>query len=229
MLRFVEERDVAGAVVALVDHAEEVLERRAEPNADPAVRADLERPVALGARRDRLAVRGVERIVEMGGHGAPFRGRRPRVEFPGPSRSSRVGPRQVRDASPDVNRPAWLFSARARVSSHSEISRVHLGVLVGLALDRRLEVVPGGSHGDTGHRVADLGEEVEVPERVSGLSFGDGAEERGDVGVALDVGLLGEVQVAAVGLALAGERLLEVVVGLGPLQCGHGAGAPCWL
>ena len=45
----------------------------------------------------------------------------------------------------------------------------------------------------------------------SPVSAGDGAEEGGDVGVALDVGLLGEVQVAAVRLALAGEGLLEVL------------------
>ena len=69
-----------------------------------------------------------------------------------------------------------------------------------------------------GHRVADLGEEVEVAERVTGLALGDRAEQRGDVGVALDVGLLREVQVAAVGLALAGERLLQVLLGLVPLR-----------
>ena len=53
-----------------------------------------------------------------------------------------------------------------------------------------------------------------MTERVTGLAFGDRAEQRGDVGVALDVGLLREVEVAAVGLALARERFLEVVVGL---------------
>ena len=100
-------------------------------------------------------------------------------------------------------------------------ARVHLGVLVGLALDRRLQVVGGGADGYAGHRVTDLGEEVEVPERVTGLALGDRAEERGDVGVALDVGLLGEVEVAPVGLALAGERLLEVAVGLRAVQVGH--------
>src|SRR6476660_3409332 len=87
---------------------------------------------------------------------------------------------------------------------------VHLGVLVRLAGDRRLQVVGGGAHGHAGHRVADLGEEVEVAERVTGLALGDRAEERRDVGVALDVGLLREVQVAPVRLALTGEGLLEV-------------------
>src|SRR5438876_7116430 len=103
--------------------------------------------------------------------------------------------------------------------------RVHLGVLVGLALDRRLEVGVGGADLHTGHRVADLRQEVEVTERVAGLTLGDGTEERGDVGIALDVGLLREVEVAAVGLALPREGLLQVVVGLGSLQLGHGA--PC--
>src|SRR5436309_10625691 len=40
--------------------------------------------------------------------------------------------------------------------------RVHLGVLVGLAGDGRVEVVGGGTHCDAGDGVADLGEEVEV-------------------------------------------------------------------
>ena len=99
---------------------------------------------------------------------------------------------------------------------------VHLGVLVGLAGDGRLEVVVGGADGLAGGGVADLGEEVEVAEGVAGLALGDRAEEGGDVGVALDVGLLGEVEVAAVRLALAGERLLEVLVGLAALEVRHG-------
>ena len=102
----------------------------------------------------------------------------------------------------------------ALVASGLGEARVHLGVLVGLALDRRLEVVGGGTDRDAGDRVADLGQEVEVAERVPGLTFGDRAEQRGDVRVALDVGLLREVEVPAVRLALARERLLEVVVGL---------------
>ena len=108
-------------------------------------------------------------------------------------------------------------------------ARVHLGVLVGLAGDGRLEVVLGRADGHVGHRVADLGEEVEVAEGVARLALGDRAEQRGDVGVALDVGLLGEVEVAAVGLALAGERLLEVVLGLAALEVRHGWSPLAWL
>src|SRR3954462_6144633 len=74
-------------------------------------------------------------------------------------------------------------------------ARVHLGVLVGLAGDGRLEVVGGGPDRLAGGGVAHLGEEVEVAERVAGLAFGDRAEQGSDVGVALDVGLLREVEV----------------------------------
>ena len=61
-----------------------------------------------------------------------------------------------------------------------------------------------------------------MAEGMAGLSLGDRAEQGGHVRVALDVGLLGEVEVAAVGLALAGERLLEVGLGLAVFQFWHG-------
>ena len=55
------------------------------------------------------------------------RGRSGPGGHPGPDRSAAQGAggtpsAQVREASPSLNRPAWLFSARARVSSHSAIS-----------------------------------------------------------------------------------------------------------
>src|ERR1700730_14637002 len=102
---------------------------------------------------------------------------------------------------------------------------VHLGELVGLALDGRSEVVDRGSHRHSGHGIADLGEEVEVAEGVTGLALRDGTEEGGDVGIPLDVSFLREVEVAAVGLALAGERLLQVGLGPAAFQLRHRA--PC--
>ena len=54
--------------------------------------------------------------------------------------------------------------------------------------------------------------------RMAGLAFGGRAEHGGDVVVAFDVGLLGEVEIAAVGLALAGERGLQIVSVLDPLR-----------
>lgn len=41
------------------------------------------------------------------------------------------------------------------------------------------------------------------------------------IGVSLDVGLLCEPQVTAVGLAFASKRLLEVLMCFGAVQCGH--------
>src|SRR6516162_7701318 len=55
-----------------------------------------------------------------------------------------------------------------------------------------------------------------------GLALGDGPEQGRDVRVTLDVGLLGEVEVAAVRLALAGEGFLQVGVRPTALELGHG-------
>jgi hypothetical protein len=53
---------------------------------------------------------------------------------------------------------------------------------------------------------------------VTGLALGNRTEEGGDVGIALDIGLLGEIEITPVGLALAGERLFEVGLGLTVFQ-----------
>src|SRR5664279_5225527 len=53
---------------------------------------------------------------------------------------------------------------------------------------------------------------------MAGLALGGGAEQRGDVVLALDVGLVGEVEVAAIGLRLAGERVAQALLGLRSLQ-----------
>ncbi len=128
-----------------------------------------------------------------------------------------LGPRQRLEPLRD------LFEAL--VARGASETGVHLGVLIGLTGNRRLQVVGGGAHGNSRHGIADFGEEVEVTERVPGLALGDRAEQRGDVGEALDVGLLREVQVPAIGLALSGERLLQVVVRLASLEIGHRCGS----
>ena len=56
---------------------------------------------------------------------------------------------------------------------------------------------------------------------MAGLAVGDVLEERRDVWVTLDVCLLCEPQVTAVGLALAGERLLEILMSLGAVKACH--------
>ena len=53
---------------------------------------------------------------------------------------------------------------------------------------------------------------------VAGLAFRGRAEHGGDVVVAFDVGLLREIEIAAVGLAFAGERGLQILRGLGVLS-----------
>src|SRR2546428_2699111 len=77
-------------------------------------------------------------------------------------------------------------------------ARIHLRELVGLALDRRLEVQLGGADRYVSHRVAHLLQEVQVPEGVAGLGLRGVAEEPAHVGIALDVRAAREVEVAAV-------------------------------
>jgi len=59
-----------------------------------------------------------------------------------------------------------------------------------------------------------------VAEGVAGLALRHRTEQRSDIGVALYVRLLGEVEIAAVRLALAGECLFQVALGLGSLSAG---------
>src|SRR5439155_11224712 len=97
-------------------------------------------------------------------------------------------------------------------------SRVHLRVLVGLTGHGGLQVLLGVADGLPGRRIADLLQVFEVAVGVARLALGGVAEEARDVRPAFHVGLLGEVQVTPVCLALAGERGLEVLVGLAVLE-----------
>src|SRR5215212_3277386 len=84
-------------------------------------------------------------------------------------------------------------------------ARIHVGVFVRLAGDRGLQVVAGAADRLSGRRVADFLEKFEVAMRVAGLAFGGRAKYSGDIVIAFDVGLLREIQITTVGLALAGE------------------------
>ena len=99
----------------------------------------------------------------------------------------------------------------ARGACHA---RIHVGVFVRLAGDGGLEVVVGRADRQAGRRIADHLEELEMAVRMAGLAFRGRAEHGGDVVVAFDVGLLCEIEIAAVGLALAGERVLQILCGL---------------
>ncbi len=63
--------------------------------------------------------------------------------------------------------------------------------------------------------------------RVAGLAFGGGAEHRRDVVLAFDVGLVREVEIAAVGLRFARERRLEIAVGLRAFERFHATSPQC--
>ena len=58
--------------------------------------------------------------------------------------------------------------------------------------------------------------------RVAGFALGGGAEQRCHIVLAFNVGLVCEVQVTTVRLRLAGKGVLQVLLGLGTLQCCHG-------
>jgi hypothetical protein len=86
------------------------------------------------------------------------------------------------------------------------------------------------AEGETGHahdhldylkKVADLLDVVEVDVGVAGLALRGLAEVAGDLGIALDVRDLREVEVAAVRLGLAREGVLEILLGLAALEIGH--------
>jgi hypothetical protein len=104
---------------------------------------------------------------------------------------------------------------------------IHLRVLVGLAGDRRLEIRLGLADRLAGGWVADLLQEVEVPEGVPGLGVGGVLVQAGDVGKPLDVGDARKVEVAAVRLRFARERVLQVGVALGAAQTLSGHEASC--
>src|SRR5712692_4867463 len=89
-------------------------------------------------------------------------------------------------------------------------SGIHVGVFVGLARNSRAEVIIGPADWLARCGIADLFEVLEMPVGVAGLALGSRAEYRRDVVVALDIGLLRKIQIAAIGLALASERRLKI-------------------
>src|SRR5688572_9775056 len=112
---------------------------------------------------------------------------------------TKKGPRRrpLRDYLASESRPFWKrpacdFSARQRLEPLGDLlepffarglgePRVHLGVLVGLAGDRRLEVLARVADRLAGRRVADLLQVLEVAVRMSGLALGGVTKQAGDV------------------------------------------------
>jgi hypothetical protein len=89
------------------------------------------------------------------------------------------------------------------------------------------QVLAAAADGQAGGRVARaVFQEFQVPVGMAGFTFGGGAEQHRHVVLAFHVGLVGEVEVAAVGLRFAGKGVLQVLFGLRTLQ-GHGVLLVC--
>src|SRR5476649_1522076 len=100
-------------------------------------------------------------------------------------------------------------------------ARIHVGIFVRLARDRGLEVVVGRTDRQAGRRIATHLEELEMAVRVAGFAFRGRAEDDSDIVVAFDIGLLGEIEIAAVGLALAGKGRLQIAFSLRSFEIRH--------
>ena len=96
--------------------------------------------------------------------------------------------------------------------------RIHVGIFVGFTRDRRLQIVGGAADRLAGGRIAALFEKFEMAMRMTGLAFGGGPENGGNIIMAFDIGLLREIQITTVCLALPGERILQALFGLRPLE-----------
>src|SRR5882724_7969354 len=109
----------------------------------------------------------------------------------------------------------------AFLAGHARHARIHVGVFVGLAGDRGLEVVAGRTDRLAGRRGVHFLDIFEMTVRVPGLALGSRAEHGGDIVEALDLGLRGEIEIAADRLDLAGKRALKILRGLGSLERRH--------
>jgi hypothetical protein len=87
--------------------------------------------------------------------------------------------------------------------------------------DGCLEVIGGLADGQAGRRIADDLQELQMAMGVAGLAFGGGAEHGGYVIVALDVGLLSEIEITAIRLRFAGEGGFQIFFGLAALEHSH--------
>src|SRR5580704_3029882 len=92
----------------------------------------------------------------------------------------------------------------AFLPSNAGHARIPVGVFVDLAGDRGLQIVAGRADRLAAGGIAHLLEIFEMAVHMPGLALGGGAEHRRHVAVALDVGLLGEIAIAPVRLALGG-------------------------
>src|SRR5438128_714811 len=99
----------------------------------------------------------------------------------------------------------------ALVAGRAGKAWVHLGVLGDLEFERGLQTSDNRTRLAEARPLAELREEVEMPERMHRLSLRNRSEQGGDLRLAFDIGLGGEVEEAPVVLALSGERFLQIL------------------
>src|ERR1700683_3200205 len=87
---------------------------------------------------------------------------------------------------------------------------IHVGIFVGLAVHRRFEIQHRIADRQIGGRISYLLQIIEMPVSMAGLAFGSIAEQPRDFRLPFDIGDLGEVEIAALGLYFAGKRLFEI-------------------
>ena len=87
-------------------------------------------------------------------------------------------------------------------------ARIHIGVFVGFAGDRGLQIQGGVADRLARRRISDLLEILQVAMGMAGFAFSGGAEDRGNIVVTRDIRFLGEIKIAAIGLAFSGKGSL---------------------
>jgi hypothetical protein len=84
--------------------------------------------------------------------------------------------------------------------------RIHIGVFVGLTVNRGLEIEQRVADRQIGGRIAYLLQVIEMPMGMAGFAFGGITKQTCDFGLPFDIRDLGEIEIASIGLALAGKR-----------------------
>ncbi len=107
----------------------------------------------------------------------------------------------------------------ARAFGHA---RIHIRVFVRLAGNGGCQILAAGADRQAGGRIAHLLQVFEVAVRVAGFAFGGRTKHRGDVVLAFDISLVGEIKITAVSLGFAGERSFQIFLGFRALEF-HGS------
>src|SRR6516225_3289590 len=95
--------------------------------------------------------------------------------------------------------------------------RIHVSVFVGLARNGGTKVIRSATNRLAGRWISDLLKILKMAMGMAGLALGGRAEYSRDVVIAFDICLLCKIQIAPIGLALAGKRRLQIFLSSGTL------------